>query len=129
MLRWTLGYTCLFPFWFPQCVCPAVGLLDHNLFLFFNWLHTLWLPFHVATMLWYFKERKQKDNLGSALVWLIYILKIIFWQLACMKHSNLANICHLYCCYRFVPCSPDILTKSVSCDSHFKNDYKYTGYL
>ena len=29
MLRWTLGYTCLFPFWFPRCVCPAVGLLDH----------------------------------------------------------------------------------------------------
>ena len=27
MLRWTLGYTCLFAFWFPQCVCPAVGLL------------------------------------------------------------------------------------------------------
>ena len=21
------GYTCLFQFWFPQCVCPAVGLL------------------------------------------------------------------------------------------------------
>ena len=33
MLRWTLGYTCLFPFWFPQCVCPAVGLLDHKPFL------------------------------------------------------------------------------------------------
>ena len=30
VLRWTLGYTCLFPFWFPQCVCPAVGLLDHK---------------------------------------------------------------------------------------------------
>ena len=35
MLWWTLGYTCLFPFWFPQCLCPAVGLLpsifsDHN---------------------------------------------------------------------------------------------------
>ena len=30
VLRWTLGYTCLFPFWFPQCVCPAVGLLGHN---------------------------------------------------------------------------------------------------
>ena len=26
----TLGYTCLFPFWFPWCVCPAVGLLDHQ---------------------------------------------------------------------------------------------------
>ena len=35
MLRWTLGYTCLFPFWFPQCVCPAVGLLDHKAGLFF----------------------------------------------------------------------------------------------
>ena len=27
MLQWTLGYTCLFLFWFPWCVCPAVGLL------------------------------------------------------------------------------------------------------
>ena len=26
MLQWTLGYTCLFQFWFLQCVCPAVGL-------------------------------------------------------------------------------------------------------
>jgi len=33
-LRWTLGYTCLFPFWFPQCVCPAVGLLGHKAVLF-----------------------------------------------------------------------------------------------
>ena len=24
---WALGYTCLFQFWFPQCVCSAVGLL------------------------------------------------------------------------------------------------------
>ena len=22
-----IGYTCLFQFWFPQCACPAVGLL------------------------------------------------------------------------------------------------------
>ena len=29
MLRWILGYTCLFQFWFPWCVCPAVGLLGH----------------------------------------------------------------------------------------------------
>ena len=27
VLRWTLGYTCLFQFWFPRCVWPAVGLL------------------------------------------------------------------------------------------------------
>ena len=29
VLQCTLGYTCLFQFWFPQCVCPAVGLLGH----------------------------------------------------------------------------------------------------
>ena len=29
MLWWTLGYTCLFQFRFPWCVCPAVGLLVH----------------------------------------------------------------------------------------------------
>ena len=37
MLRWTLGYLCLFPFWFSQCVCPAVIL---NLFQkdwFWSW--------------------------------------------------------------------------------------------
>ena len=27
VLWWTLGYTCLFQFWFLWCVCPAVGLL------------------------------------------------------------------------------------------------------
>ena len=30
----TLGYTCLSQFWFPQCVCPAVGLLGHMAVLF-----------------------------------------------------------------------------------------------
>ena len=24
VLQWILGYMCLFQFWFPQCVCPAV---------------------------------------------------------------------------------------------------------
>ena len=34
MLRWTLGCTCLFQIWFPQCVCPEVGLLGHMAVLF-----------------------------------------------------------------------------------------------
>ena len=25
-----MGYTCLFEFWFPEWVCPAVGFLGHN---------------------------------------------------------------------------------------------------
>ena len=34
---------CLFQFWFPQCVCPAVGLLGHKavLFLVFKGIFTL----------------------------------------------------------------------------------------
>ena len=29
-----MEYTCLFQFWFPWCVCPAVGLLGHKAVLF-----------------------------------------------------------------------------------------------
>ena len=30
VLQWTLGCTCLFQIWFPQCVCPEVGLLGQS---------------------------------------------------------------------------------------------------
>ena len=39
VLWWTLGYMRLFQFWFPQCVCPAVGLLSISSFL--RNLHTV----------------------------------------------------------------------------------------
>ena len=52
VLRWTLGYTCLFPFWFPRCVCPAVGLLGHMAVLFpvFKGISTLFSI--VAVLVW-----------------------------------------------------------------------------
>ena len=37
----TLGYTCLFWFWFPWCVCPEVGLLGHMGVLFPVFLRNL----------------------------------------------------------------------------------------
>ena len=37
---------CLFPFWFPQCVCPAVGLLDHKAVLFPVFLRSLHTVLH-----------------------------------------------------------------------------------
>ena len=41
VLRGTLGYMCLFQFGFPQCVCPAVGLLGHMEVLFPVFLRNL----------------------------------------------------------------------------------------
>ena len=32
---------CLFQFWFPRCVCPAVGLLGHKVVLFAIFLRNL----------------------------------------------------------------------------------------
>ena len=46
MLRWTLGYTYPFQFWFPRCVCPAVGLLGHKAVLFPVFLRNLHTIFH-----------------------------------------------------------------------------------
>ena len=42
----TLGYTCLFQFWFPQCVCLAVGLLGHMAVLFPFFLRNLHTVLH-----------------------------------------------------------------------------------
>ena len=33
VLQWTLGYICLFQFWFPQGICLGVGLLGHMVIL------------------------------------------------------------------------------------------------
>ena len=41
-----IGYTCLFQFWFPQCVCPAVGLLGHKAVLFLVFLRDLHTVLH-----------------------------------------------------------------------------------
>ena len=34
MLQWTLGYMCLFQFWFPQDICLGAGFLGHMVVLF-----------------------------------------------------------------------------------------------
>ena len=37
---------CLFQFWFPRCVCPAVGLLGHMAVLFSSFLRNLHTVLH-----------------------------------------------------------------------------------
>ena len=35
-MQWTLGYMCLFQFWFPRSICQVVGLLGHMIVLFLS---------------------------------------------------------------------------------------------
>ena len=46
VLRWTLGYTCLFHFRFPQCVCLEVELLGSMVVLFPIFLRNLHTVLH-----------------------------------------------------------------------------------
>ena len=41
LLRWMLGYMCPFQLWFPQSICPVVGLLCHLVVLFPSFLKNL----------------------------------------------------------------------------------------
>ena len=49
VLQWTLGCLCLFPFWFPWCVCPAVRLLGHMQF-YFQFLNGISTLFSIVAM-------------------------------------------------------------------------------
>ena len=44
MLQWTMGYMCLFLFWFPQGICLGVGLLDHMVVLFLVFFKGISIP-------------------------------------------------------------------------------------
>ena len=41
-----MGHICLFQFWFPQGICPGVGLLGHMVVLFLVFLRNLHTVFH-----------------------------------------------------------------------------------
>ena len=46
VLQWTMGYICLFQFWFPQGRYLGVGLLGHMVVLFLVFLRNLHTIFH-----------------------------------------------------------------------------------
>ena len=61
-----IGYICLFQFWFPHCVCPAVGLLGCMAVLFPVFLRNLHTVDSIVAVLVAFPPIVQECSLFSA---------------------------------------------------------------
>ena len=99
VLQRTLGYTCLFQFWFPQCVCPGVGFsLSHGNFIF-RFLRNRHAALHSdCTSLHSHQQCKSVPYSPHPLqhfllvdIWLADILPGVKWYLTVVLTCNLSD--------------------------------------
>ena len=74
---WTLGYTCLFQFWFPLCVCPEMGLVGQKAVLFPVFLMNLHTVFHSGCTSLH--SHQQCKRVSSSPHPLQHLLLVDFW--------------------------------------------------
>ena len=104
-----IGVMCLFQFWFPQCVCPQVGLLGCMAVLFLLFFGTLHsdasiFPFLLCFLLLFFSQLFVRPPQTAILLFLHFFpMGIVLIPVSCTMSQTSVHIHQALCLSDLVP--------------------------